>query len=241
MCKAFGIAALLAVAGAANGQVVISEIYASTSSTDWEFIELVNLGAAPVDISGWAIELWDSDAGAQFGILDAASPYVVNPGTILAPGTAWVIGNATAFDGGGPQADGYTNGAGNESYAGQPFYRNQAFGQDSVENSSFTAILIDNGSNAIDSWFITDGGAGDLPNRSGVPFAPNFSFGPDGTFMPAGAYRVGNTLNLMNFGAGLQNNGTLAGGTPGYNQIPAPGALALAGVAGLLGSRRRRA
>ena len=241
MKKAFGIAALLAVAGAANGQVVISEILGSTSSTDWEFIELVNLGAAPVDISGWGIELWDSDAGAQFGILDAASPYVVNPGTILAPGGVWVIGNSTAFDGGGPQADGYDNGSGNESYAGVDFKRDQAFGQDSIENSAYTAILVDAGLNPVDSWYIADGGVGDLPNRSGVPFAPNFTFGPDGTFLPAGAYRVGNTLNLMNFGTGLQNNGTLAGGTPGYNQIPAPGALALAGVAGLLTSRRRRA
>ena len=241
MFKAMGIAALLAFAGAANGQVVISEIYASTSSTDWEFIELVNLGGAPVDISGWSIELWDSDAGAQFGTLDGASPYVVNPATILAPGGVWVIGNPTAFDGGGPQPDGYDDGAGIESYAGVDFFRNQAFADNSIENSSFTAVLADAGSTMVDSWFLTDGGDGDLPNRAGVPFAPSFSFGPDGTFMPAGAYRVGNTLNLMNFGSGGQNDGTLAGGTPGYNQIPAPGALALIGAAGLVGTRRRRA
>ena len=240
MNKFMGIAALVVLAGAANGQVVISEILASTSSSDWEYIELVNLGGAAVDISGWSIELWDSDAGAQFGTLDAASPYAINPGTVLAPGGVWVIGNTRAFDGDASNPDGYDNGSGNESYAGVDFFRSQAFGDNSIENSSFTAVLADAGSAVVDSWFLTDGGAGDLPNRAGVPFAPSFTFGPDGTFLPAGAFRVGNALSILNFDVSDLNNGTLAGGTPGYNQIPAPGAIALFGAAGIVGFRRRR-
>ncbi len=243
MKQAMGIAALLVVAGAANGQVVISEVLGSTSSTDWEFMELINLGAAPVDISGWSLELWDSDAGAAFGTLDAASPYVVNPGTVLAPGQVWVIGNATAFDGGGPNPDGYDNGSGNESYAGVDFFRNQALPANAIENSSYTVVLADAGLTLQDSWFFPDSDinvSGDLPNRAGVVIAPNYVAPLDGgTFLAAGAYLQSGTLNLLSFSS--LNDGTLAGGTPGYNQIPAPGAFALAGLAGLVTSRRRRA
>jgi len=254
MSKALSIGALLVAAGAAHGQVVISEVLGSTSGTDWEFIELVNLGAAPVNIGGWSIELWDSDAGAQFGTLDATAPYAIAGGTILAPGAAWVIGNALAFDGGGPNPDGYDNGSGNESYAGVDFFRNQSFANNSIENSSYTIILADAGLVLQDSWFLRDGvdstngggvgsGLGDLPNRAGVPIVPNFVVNqPVATFdAPAGGYRVGNTVSLINFGPSDLNNGTLAGGTPGYNQIPAPGAMMLAGIAGLAASRRRRA
>jgi len=249
MFKASAIAALLAFAGAANGQVVISEVLASTSSTDWEFIELVNLGAAPVNIGGWSVELWDSDAGAQFGTLDGASPYAIAANTVLNPGQAWVIGNSRAFDGDANNADGYDDGVGNEAYAGVDFYRNQAFGDNSIENSSFTLVLADAGSAMQDSWYFRDGvdfgsvgsGTGDLPNRAGVPFVPNFTISqPITTFsIEAGAYRVGNAVSILNFNIPDLNNGTLAGGTPGYNQIPAPGALALLGAAGLMGRRRR--
>ena len=126
------------------------------------------------------------------------------------------------------------------------FRRDQALGPDgtSIENSSYTVVLANAGLGVEDSWFFWDNGVGDLPNRAGVAFAPAFSAPLDGTFLAAGAYRgADNALHLLNFGtsSGGHNDGTLEGGTPGYNQIPAPGALALVGVAGLVSARRRRA
>lgn len=217
-------ASIAALAGAANAQITISEVLGSTSSTDWEFIELANVGGAPVDISGWSIELWDSDDGGSFGGADAASPYVVPGGTILNPGSVFTFGNSLA-------ASGYGFGLFDESLPGN-----------AIENSSYTMVLADALSNAVESIFVTDGDAGDAANRAGAPITADLTVGPDGPFLPAGFYRtdaVGG-FGLLNFSTSDLNNGTLEGGTPGVFQIPTPGAVALLGVAGLAGIRRRR-
>lgn len=222
------LAAIAAVAGfaaAASADVVISEILGSTSGTDWEFVEIVNLGAAPVDITGWTLELWDSDAGSGFGGADGSSPYDFG-GTVLNPGDTFVIGN-------GPAMSGYP----------QPPYRfDQSWADNSVENSSYTAILADAGSGVMDSVFVTDGGDGDAANRAGASITPDMVVGPDGSFLPAGFARTdasGGHL-ILYFDTGMLADGTIQGGTPGINQIPAPGALALLSLTGLGVARRRR-
>lgn len=246
MKKLLGIAAIAALAGSAHGQVVISEILGSTSGTDTEYIEIANMGNAPVDITGWAVELWDSNdapglggTNAGWGALDGGSPHVVSGTVILNPGDVYTMGTAQVMfvDYTSPYPT---------SYNGDPFNVDQTIGDNSVENSSYTAILVDAGANPVDSWYILDDPTLDMANRAGAAFVPNFTLGPDGSFLPAGGYRVGNTLGILNFSrpggsAPTLNNGTLAGGTPGIYQIPAPGALALSGLAGLVGIRRRRA
>jgi len=222
------IAALAAVAGiaaATSADVVISEILGSTSGTDWEYVEIVNLGAAPVDITGWTLELWDSDAGSGFGGADGSSPYAFG-GVTLNPGDTYVIGNGLAMSG----------------YPQPPYRFDQAWADNSVENSSYTAILADAGSNVMDSVFVTDGGDGDAANRSGTIFSPNMTVGPDGTFLPAGFARtdaLGGHVFLY-FDTAMLADGTIEGGTPGINQIPAPGALAMLGIGALAAARRRR-
>jgi hypothetical protein len=224
MGKMIAAAAVLGVAGMAQGQVVISEILGSTAGSDWEFVELVNMGVSAVDISGWTIELWDSDAGGSFGSADGGSPYTITSGSIAAGGT-FTLANALAVSGYGS------------------FTQDQFLGADSVENSSYTAILADTGANAIDSVFVSDGGAGDMANRAGAAFSASLTVGPDGTFLPAGFARtdLSGGFVILEFDHDHRDGFTLVGGTPGVNQIvPAPGAVALLGLGGLAATRRRR-
>jgi len=219
--------ALAIVAGAAvsaaNADVLISEILGSTSGADWEFIEIVNTGAAPVDISGWTVELWDSDTGAQFGSSDAGSPYAVPGGTTLAPNAVFTFGN------GGAQF-------------GYPFTPDVSIADNSVENSSYTAILKDAGLSSVDSVFVTEGDAGDAANDNGSLITPNLTVGPDGTFLPAGFARtdVSGGFAILEFDNGDRVPFTLVGGTPGVNQIPAPAGLAALGLGLVAAGRRRR-
>ena len=221
--RTLAIAALATVAGSANADILISEILGSTASTDLEFIELVNTGAAPVDISGWSVELWDSDFGAAFGGSDGASPYFVPGGTILAPGAVFTFSNSTADAGIGITGD-------------------AALPANAVENTAYTAVLADAGLALVDAVFVTDGSdPGDSANRGGVPISA-LTVGPDGTFLPAGFARtdVSGGFAILEFGNDNRGSFSLTSGTPGVNQIPAPASVALLGLGGLAAVRRRR-
>lgn len=223
MRKMIALAAVAAMAGAAQADVIISEILGSTTGSDWEFIELVNTGASSVDLTGWSLEMWDSDAGS-IGGADGSSPYIISSGSIAAGGT-FVLANGLAVSGYGS------------------FTPDQSLADNSIENSSYTAILADAGLGMVDSVFVTDGGAGDSANRGGTLFSANLTVGPDGTFLPAGFARtdaVGGFV-ILEFNHDNRTGTDLFGGTPGINQlIPAPGALALLGLGGLVATRRRR-
>ncbi len=226
--------ALTAMSGAALGQgVIINEILGSTSSFDWEFIELLNNSAVSVDITGWAVALYESDAGASFGGFDGSSPHAITGTVVLAPGQTYTMGGALA-------QTGFAGG----TYLGAPFNFDQLLPPNAIENSSYTAVLENAAGLNMFSVFATDGGVGDGPNQAGVAIVPDYSFGPDGTFVPAGAAVLNknfDTIQLSFSTSGLAG-GNIAGGTPGVDQknIPAPGALMLAGVAGLAATRRRR-
>jgi len=246
MKNLIGIAAIAALAGAAHGQVVISEILGSTGGSDWEFIEIANIGGVPIDISGYVVELWDSNL-SRIPELDAS--YTVPAATTLAPGAVFTFANDNAIFGTG------NGGYDGNSFAGVPFGRDTTLPNGTaIENSAYTAVLTDATTAPIlDSWYFPGGAndstpadPGDFPNRGGTAIAPNFIVPTDGNFIGSGAARVGSSLiglhfSTPTFGPPELNDGTLEGGTPGYNQIPGPGALALAGVAGLAGARRRRA
>ena len=209
--------AMLALAITANGAIVINEVMASTTSTDDEFIELYNTGASAVDISGWSIELWDSDAGTAYGLPDGGSPYVIPAATSLAAGDWFLMANPEFL----------TN------YTAVP---DMMLPANAIENSSFTMILKDASLNPINSLFMTDGGVGDSANDAGTPITPDLTFGPDGTYLPAGCYRVGDggpTLAALEF-----SPQPAPSATPGGANLPEPASLLLLGLAGLLIRRR---
>ncbi|MFH1747207.1 MAG: lamin tail domain-containing protein [Planctomycetota bacterium] len=209
-----GICALLALP--AQGDVYLNEVLGSTTSTDTEFIELYNSGPDPVDITGWSIELWDSDAGDYFGLPDGGSPYIIDPAT-LGVGGYYLLANPEFLN----------------WYTEIP---DQAIQANAIENSSYTMILKDAGLATIYSAFVTDGGDGDAANDAGTPITPDLTFGPDGTYLPAGYYLIGDggpTAGLLEF-----DPRPAPSATPGYANIPEPASLLLLGLAGLLIRRR---
>lgn len=188
-----------------NADVYLNEVLGSTTGSDTEFIELYNSGPGAVDISGWEIELWDSDSGTSYGLPDGPSPIVIPAATSLPQGGYYLLANGLTETAYGVTA-------------------NQSIGDNSIENSSYTVILTSSSAGPIiDSAFVTDGGVGDSANRAGTGITPNVSIGPDGTFLPAGFYRVGDgaaTVAMLEYSPipapsatpGAANLGTVATG-----------------------------
>jgi len=212
------LAAVLVLGTSAYGTIYINEVLGSTTGTDDEFIELYNSGPAAVDISGWSIELWDSDAGASYGFADGGSPYVIPALTSIAAGNYYLMANTTF-----------------STHYAAPV--DLVIQENAIENSSYTIILADAGASIVDSIFVVDSGISDTPNRNGVGIIPNASIGPDGTNLPAGFYRAGDgssTLALLEF-----SPQPAPSATPGAMNLPEPGTLALLAMGGLMALRRR--
>lgn len=215
----FTAAALLATGSASaliiGPDVTINEVLGNTTSTDTEFIELYNAGGLAQDLTGWSIEVWDSDSGASGQ--DGGAPYALS-GSIAAGGFVLL---------GGPEF---------ASIFG--ITPDIALPANAIENSSYTMILVDDSSNVIESIFVTDGGDGDAATRDGSLITPDATVGPDGSFLPAGIYRT--TDGGASFGVLEFSPRPAPTATPGASNIPEPGSLALLGLGGLLVARRRR-
>ncbi len=253
MKSIFAAAAVAAFAGAASANVQITEILGSTGGSDLEFIEISNTGNLAVDITGWSIELWDSDS-ANIGTQDGGAPYFVTGNVVLAPGESYVWGNQAAID---AWTGGSFNGASYATdYFGFGFSVDSALPSNAIENSSYTAVLADAASSALDAWFFSDGDSGDFANRNGAAITPSVVPPLDGggQFLNSGWSLFDTTgdgnldfagdlaFSTPGFGTPfLGEQDVLSGGTPGQWQIPAPGAAALLGFAGVAAARRRRA
>ncbi|MGF1525627.1 MAG: lamin tail domain-containing protein [Candidatus Competibacterales bacterium] len=182
----------------AHAMVIINEVLGSTTGADSEFIELYNTSASAISIGGWSVELWDSDSGGAFGNADGDSPYVIDAGAMIEGFGFYTLANGLA-----------------ESLFA--FAADQSLPSNAIENSSYTIILADAANTALNSIFVTDGDAGDTANRAGTSITPDFAFGPDGTFLPAGFFREfdgADTLLLQSFSDFTDT------GTPGATNDP---------------------
>ncbi|MCC6951634.1 MAG: lamin tail domain-containing protein [Phycisphaerales bacterium] len=98
MKHALCLALLAGLAGAANGQVVISKVYGGggNSGSVWmqDFIELRNNSATPVDISGWSVQYASSG-----GTFSAGNSVVFPSGTSIAGWGHILVGMAVGAGG----------------------------------------------------------------------------------------------------------------------------------------------
>lgn len=156
--------------GPAAGGVIVNEVLGSTAAKDAEFIELHNTGAEAVDLSGWTIELWDSDEGPTFGTRDAETPLKL--GGSIDGGGYFLLANRRFSD----------------FWEIEPEMR---FRDDGIENSSYTLALRDGFGEIVETIFVSDGGAGDRANIGGREITPDAVIVGDGRHIPAGFARVG--------------------------------------------------
>ncbi len=219
MCVAL-VGGVLLCGGRSHGDVVVNELLGSTTGADLEFIELYNTGDTAVDLTDWSIELWESDSddsGFLNAEADGDSPYLLSGS--IDPGGYFLLANELAETGFGVTAD-------------------VSLPSNAIENSSFTLLLKDAGGNIVNSIFETDGGDGDAANDGAALITPDLTVGPDGPFLPAGFYRVGDggsTTAFLEFSPQPAESAT-----PGAMNIPEPASLALLGLGGLAMLRRRR-
>jgi len=213
-------AAIGAIAAGASAQIRITEwMYNDTP----EWVEFTNVGAAPIDMTGWS---YDDDSAlpnqfdlSGFGVVQPGESVVITEGVAGDFRTAWGLSAAIKVLGG------YTNNLGRA---------------DQIN-------LFDNGGNLMDRLTYGDQvfvGSIRTQNRSGVPTtlaalgADNvFQWGFADTVLGGGLYDLSGIAGANGF---LTNTAGQTG-NPGYF-VPAPGAgVVMAGSLFALLRRRRSA
>lgn len=201
------IAAMLTNAAGLRAEVSINEVLGSTAAEDCEFIELYNGGSKEIDLSGWSIELWDSDDDKSFGNHDADSPIKLR-GRIDAGGY-FLLANPEFAD----------------HYTVKP---DQPIKNNAIENSSYTIVLRDDLGEVVEAIFVTDGGEDDKPNINGRVIKPHAVISAPGSrFIPPGFARVpGKTGGKPGYRLLKFSPVPSADATPGGPNPPSPAAAA---------------
>ncbi len=194
------------VSGVSLAGVRINEVLGSTAAEDCEFIELYNTGRSEVDLAGWTLELWDSDADKAFGTPDGDSP--IRLGGRIDAGGFYLLANP-------------------EFREHHPILPDQDLRANAIENSSYTIVLRDDLGEIVESIFVSDGDADDKANINGRVIEPDaVILSPQGRFVPPGFARLADdaggkrVYTLLKFSPVPSSDAT-----PGKpNRVRAPGA-----------------
>lgn len=156
--------AIIFLSATLSAQVVLNELIVSSDGVDAEFAEIFNPGPDAIDLEDWTLEVFESDAGEDFGKADRM---VLFEGGSLAAGDHYLVA--------GPGFE--------QAYATSA---DLAIPNNFFENSSHTVILRDSSGTRRFSVFINDGGAGDAANDAGTVIEPDLTVGPVGGGLPPG-------------------------------------------------------
>lgn len=212
--------ALTLAAGSASAQIRITEWAYTGFGNAGEFIELTNIGAAAVNMTGWSFDDDSRTAGTQslssFGLVDPGQSVIISEASAAAFRTAWSLASSVMIVGG------------NTTNLGRA---------DEIN-------IFDQFSNLVDRLTYNDQGVGTVDG----PRTQNFS-GIPGSLAAIGANNASLWL-LSAVGDGRGSFASTEGnvGSPGSSPfapattvIPVPGAaLLMLGGLGLLGAAARR-
>lgn len=162
-----------------QSQIVVNEVLNTTVATDDEFIELFNNSNDCIDMSNWEIQLWHSSAGTSFGTFNGFGRFVFPVGTQIEPMGYLLL----------------TNHEFGNNYSTTPDF---LFGNDGIENSAYTIILVNTSGNE-QVILVTDGNAGTMAAQDGDDIIPDIIIGPDGGQLPAGFTAMTPGANTYNF------------------------------------------
>ena len=236
-----GAVAAVGVAGSADAKVLITEVLANEvgSALTGEWVEIMNTGAAPVDVSNYKF----GDEETLGGDTEAGGMFQFPANTLLAPGQVVVVANSAerflAVYGFKPTFEAWLNAtvSGNNDPEVPDMLPYLAWVNPgeaiNMANGNDQAILLD----------ANDAVADALSWGNVVAFDPGISNNP-GTLDGQSYYRL--TLEDTNTAAdwGLTPDGGTAAtrSTPGVVTavLPEPGTMTLVGLAGLACARRRR-
>ena len=152
--------------------VLLNELLVSTTGTDVEFAEL--FGTPGASLTGLSIITVESDTGTSYGTIDSRFDFTA--GATLGGNGYYLVGNGLVTTAYGVTPDASTP---------DNFYENSSLTVALVQTSSVGAAGTEvTGTEVVlDSLGIMD--SGDDVAVFGAP-----EFGPDGTFLPAGAHRI---------------------------------------------------
>jgi hypothetical protein len=80
--------------GTSTAPIVINEfVYDDSGTDDYEFVELYNRSASPIDISGWTVLNPDAGGPTYGGGTGADQAHLIAAGAVIPPGGFYVLGN----------------------------------------------------------------------------------------------------------------------------------------------------